>query len=56
MEQYVLNLNIQDSGDYEIHKEGCSIFPVNNFNELGNLSNCISAVKTAKNKHPYKKN
>lgn len=54
MYRYVLNLNMQSNGDYEVHKEGCHKFPVNNFDELGNHLGCTSAVDTAKRKHPFK--
>lgn len=54
MERYVLNLNMQVNGDYEVHKEGCFKFPVNNFEELGKHYNCESAIQTAKNSHPFK--
>ena len=55
MERYVLNLNQQDNGDYEVHKEGCFRFPVTNFEELGNHYNCESAVEKAKNNNTIKK-
>ena len=55
MNRYVLNLNQQPSGDYEVHKEGCSVFPVLNFEELGNHMNCSSAIKEAEKNHPSKR-
>ena len=54
-DRYVLNLNQQANGDYEVHKTGCSYFPVSNYDELGNFNGCSDAVKEAKRKHPYKK-
>lgn len=55
MARYVLNLNQQSNGDYEVHKEGCPYFPKSNFEELGNYVYCSSAVAEAKRKHPSKK-
>jgi hypothetical protein len=53
--RYVLNLNQQSSGDYEVHKNGCTFFPITNYDELGQFSSCGSAVSAAKAKHPIKK-
>lgn len=55
MDRYVLNLNMQDNGDYEVHKEGCHKFPQQNYDELGSYYSCSSAVDTAKSKHPDKR-
>lgn len=52
--RYVLNLNSQSNGDYEVHKDGCYYFPVNNFEELGKHYGCESAVEQAKARHPFK--
>ena len=54
-DRYVLNLNQQVNGDYEVHKQGCSYFPISNIDELGRYEYCSSAVIEAKRKHPYKK-
>lgn len=54
-DRYVLNLNQQLNGDYEVHKVGCSHFPTNNYEDLGTHNYCSSAVIEAKLKHPYKK-
>ncbi|MGB4401027.1 MAG: hypothetical protein WBJ10_16765 [Daejeonella sp.] len=53
-DRYVLNLNQQSNGDYEVHKAGCYYFPKSNYDELGNHYGCSSAVAEAKRKHPYK--
>ena len=53
--RYVLNLNQQDNGDYEVHKAGCDDFPRSNYEEIGDHYDCSSAVAEAKRKHPYKK-
>jgi hypothetical protein len=52
MGSYVLNHNQQANGDYEVHKRPCSKFPTSNFEELGEFSECSSAVATAKLLHP----
>ncbi len=54
-DRYVLNLNEQSNGDYEVHKNGCSFFPKTNYDELGEFYLCSSAVNEAKRKYPYKK-
>lgn len=51
--RFVLNLNQQANGDYEVHEAGCIYFPVSNYDELGNFYGCIAAVAEAKRKHPY---
>lgn len=55
VDRYVLNLNQQSNGDYEVHKAGCSYFPTFNYDELGTHYGCSSAVTEAKRKHPLKK-
>lgn len=55
MERYVLNLNVQSNGDYEVHKENCRFFPSQNYVELGRHISCITAVNAAKRMHPFKK-
>jgi hypothetical protein len=54
MDNYLLNLNVQLNGDYEVHKDSCRYRPVNNYDPLGYYSNCSYAVRDAKAKHPYK--
>ncbi len=54
-ERYVLNLNRQDSGDYEVHKSGCTFFPYLNYEELGSYYYCDSAVNEAKKRYPLKR-
>ncbi|RZK57279.1 MAG: hypothetical protein EOO87_03355 [Pedobacter sp.] len=55
MSAYRLNLNQQTNGDYEVHKEGCTYWPTQNYDSLGDYSSCTPAVTEAKRKHPYKK-
>lgn len=52
MASYYINNNIQDNGDYEVHKEGCSHFPTENYTYLGDYYNCASAVSEAKRRSP----
>ncbi|MBP2078019.1 hypothetical protein J2Z64_002274 [Oceanobacillus polygoni] len=53
MYRYVLNLNVQSNGDYEVHKEGCYKFPITNIKELGNHLNSESAIKAAEAEYPH---
>lgn len=53
--RYVLNFREQLNGDNEIHKEGCTYFPVINFEELGEFNNCSAAVVSAKLRYPFRK-
>lgn len=53
--RFVLNLNQQLNGDYEVHEEGCYYFPRSNFDELGKYYGCLSAALEAKLRHPYKR-
>lgn len=54
MATYYVNKNVQDNGDHEVHRTGCSYMPLpKNRIHLGNFSNCKDAVAEAK-KH-YKR-
>lgn len=53
--RFVLNLNQQSNGDYEVHEDGCYYFPVSYFDDLGGHLSCSGAVFEAKRKHPYKR-
>ena len=53
--KFVLNLNQQTNGDYEVHKAGCEYLLTSNYVELGDFSYCSSAVTESKLKHPFKK-
>lgn len=55
MKKYLLNLNQQSNGDYEVHHTDCYWKPTTNYEDLGNHENCQSAIRTAKNRHPFKK-
>ncbi|WP_113928793.1 hypothetical protein [Bacillus sp. P14.5] len=55
MKEYVLNLNVQPNGDYEVHSKGCRKEPTLNVEKLGYHMSCNSAVNEAKRKHPRKK-
>lgn len=55
MANYRLNLNQQPNGDYEVHKDDCSYYPRQNYDELGSFSSCGPAVAEAKRKHAYKR-
>ena len=56
MTRYYLNLNAQDNGDHEIHKESCLYYYLykngNNFEFLGSFYSDNDALRCAKNKHP----
>ena len=51
MNKYYVNNNEQLNGDYEVHKEGCSYMPTDNYTYLGMFSNCCDAVEKAKDYH-----
>lgn len=55
MTNYILNLNMQPNGDYEVHKTSCFYTPRSNVQELGYFNSCQPAVTRAKQLHPYKK-
>lgn len=49
MASYYMNLNAQQEGDREVHREGCSWLPqVRSKRYLGEHSACHSAVAVAK--------
>lgn len=50
MAKYYVNRNAQpDSGDHEVHKDGCSWMPrIENRILLGDFASCAPAVKKAK--------
>ena len=52
---YRLNLNQQSNGDHEVHKQGCSFYPTQNYDSLGSFEYCFQAVAEAKRKYPFKK-
>lgn len=55
LKTYYLNLNQQENGDYEVHKESCNwISSSRNLEKLGAFTNCEEALRDAKRKHPYK--
>lgn len=52
MDRFFVNDIAQPSGEHEVHKEGCSDMPsMLNRTDLGMHSNCISAVRKAKEKY-----
>jgi hypothetical protein len=53
--RYLLNLNRQPNGDYEVHHDECHVRPINNYEELGYFYGCQGAVEFAKVKHPSKR-
>ncbi|UKT65826.1 hypothetical protein [Pedobacter mucosus] len=55
MANYRLNLNQQANGDYEVHENGCTYYPTQNYDDLGYYSSCALAVTAAKQKQPSKK-
>lgn len=55
MKKYVLNLNVQSNGDYEVHETNCNWAPVSNYENLGYHHNCKDAVVKAKKRHPNKR-
>jgi len=49
MAKYYVNMNPQDNGDHEAHKEGCTWMPIpENRKYLGDFTNCHDAVREAK--------
>jgi hypothetical protein len=49
MSNYYINMNAQNNGDHEVHKEGCSYIPSpQNRKFLGSFTSCKEAVKQAK--------
>ena len=51
MDNYYVNNNVQSNGDYEVHKEGCSWMPKDDYTYLGEFLNCKDAVAKAKEYH-----
>lgn len=52
MPHYYVNDNVQDNGDHEVHKEGCSFMPdVDNRTYLGLFNSCTPAVREARDHH-----
>jgi hypothetical protein len=45
---YRLNLNQQANGDYEVHKDDCRYYPLQNYDYLWLFSSCAPAVVEAK--------
>jgi len=46
---YYVNKNAQDSGEHEVHREGCSYLPaVENRHYLGDFATCHPAVAEAR--------
>lgn len=52
MVKYYLNKNRQLNGDHEVHKLGCTYFPISNYEYLGEFSSCTNAVVEAKRRYP----
>ena len=49
MNKYYVNDNAQDTGEYAVHKEGCSHMPlISNTTYLGKFSSCYPAIAKAK--------
>jgi hypothetical protein len=49
MANYRVNKNTQSPNyDHEGHKEGCTWWPTQNYQDLGDHSSCVSAVAKAK--------
>lgn len=55
MTKYYINNNMQANGDYEVHAEGCTFFPIENYTYLGDFWGCHSAVAEAKRVFPNRK-
>lgn len=55
MKKYYINNNMQSNGDYEVHAEGCSYFPTQDYTYLGDYYYCSSAVTEAKRRFPFRK-
>ena len=47
MDKYVVNNEAQNTGEHEVHKEGCIKFP-SNYTSLGYFATCHEAVIKAK--------
>lgn len=54
MAYYRLNLNRQANGDHEVHEQGCTYYPTQNYDSLGSHDSCKSAVSKAKKDYPNK--
>jgi hypothetical protein len=53
MAKYYVNMNAQENGDHEVHKEGCSHMPdPENQQYLGEFATCQDAVEEAKKSNP----
>ena len=49
MSKYYVNKNAQDTGEHEVHCEGCQWMPLaKNLIYLGNFSSCKAAIDEAK--------
>ena len=49
MDAYLVNMNPQDTGEHEVHKEDCSHLPaIYNRKHLGKFSACEDAVEEAR--------
>ena len=46
LDNYCVNKNAQDSGEHEVHKEGCKWYPSYKI-DLGYFLNCHGAVEKA---------
>ena len=51
---YRLNIQQQNNGEHELHKQGCRFYPLLNFENIGMFDNCELALLKAKRTHPYK--
>lgn len=55
--KYYLNMNVQQNGDHEIHKESCAFYQLHrtggNYVYLGTFGNDYDALYSAKRKYPY---
>ncbi len=47
MDRYVVNNRPQETGEHEVHKEGCKWFP-SSATDLGEHAQCSTAVEEAK--------
>ena len=53
MDSYCVNRRAQESGDHEVHKEGCEFWPgAGNVHLLGSFAGCHGAVAAAKQIYP----
>lgn len=55
MRKYILNLNAQSNGDYEVHETICTWKPISNYEDLGYFPSCTDAVIEARRRHPSKR-